>query len=60
MADEKQIKATADDEVARIIAKGEPGVQSAMKVLEITEKHYYAAVNQTAAPAVTTRAVSHS
>jgi hypothetical protein len=36
----------ADTEVARIIAAGEPGVASAMLVLETTEKHYYAAVHQ--------------
>ena len=36
----------ADTEIARIIAAGEPGVASAMQVLETTEKHYFAAVNQ--------------
>jgi hypothetical protein len=60
MADEKQNMAPTDDEIARIIKAGEPGVESVMKVLEVTEQHYYAAVNQTAPPAVTTRAVSHT
>lgn len=60
MADKKQNTAPADDEIARIIKAGEPGVESAMKVLEITEQHYYAAVNQTAPPAVATVAASHS
>ena len=60
MADEKQNTAPTDDEITRIIAAGEPGVESVIKVLEATEQHYYAAVNQIVPPAVTTRAVSHT
>jgi hypothetical protein len=51
---------TTDEDIARIVKAGEPGVASAMKVLEITEQHYYEAVNRTTPPPVTTRAVSHT
>jgi hypothetical protein len=58
---EKQKKVeTEDEQIARIIATAEPGVESAMRVLEMTEQRYYAAVSQVAVPAVTVRAVSHS
>lgn len=49
-----------DEEIARIVASGEPGVDSAMKVLEITEQRYFAAVSRTAPPPAHTRAVSHT
>jgi|SoiMetStandDraft_2_1073263.scaffolds.fasta_scaffold889153_1 hypothetical protein len=51
---------TADQQIARIIKAGEPGVESAMRVLEITEQHYYEAVHQTMPPPITTRTASHS
>lgn len=60
MADEKKNSSTTDEDIARIVKAGEPGVASAMKVLEITEQHYFAAVSQTTPPTVTTRAASHS
>jgi hypothetical protein len=59
MGDQPKSKVT-DEEIARIVAAGEPGVESAMKVLEITEQRYFAAVSQMMPPPVTTRAVSHT
>lgn len=51
---------TTDEDIARIVKAGEPGVATAMKVLEITEQHYYEAVNKTTPPTVATRAASHT
>jgi hypothetical protein len=59
MGDQLKTKVT-DEDIARIVAAGEPGVESAMKVLEITEQRYFAAVSQTLPPPVVTRAVSHT
>jgi len=59
MGDQPKSKVT-DEEIARIVAAGEPGVKSTMKVLEITEQRYFAAVSQTTPPPVITRAVSHT
>lgn len=56
----KKPEKAADREIKRILDAGEPGVESAIRVLEITEQHYYQAVHQTAPPAVYTRAASHS
>lgn len=51
---------TTDEDIARIVKAGEPGVATAMKVLEITEQHYYEAVHKTTPPTVGTRAASHT
>jgi hypothetical protein len=59
MGDQTKPKVT-EEEIARIVAVGEPGVESAMKVLEITEQRYFAAVSQTTPPPIVTRAVSHT
>lgn len=50
----------ADQEIARILEAGEPGVESAMKVLEMTEQHYYAAVQGISGPHPATYTASHS
>jgi hypothetical protein len=60
MADEKQSTATTDEDIARIVEAGEPGVDSAMRVLELSEQYYYEAAHQLAAAPVTIVAVSHT